>query len=715
MPCSPSDISINIPSGPTGPSIPGFGVPSALNIPSLNPLPAGFPEDLLDLLNKLQLLVPPGALKPQLSPNFGKDVFDSILKLLDQFMPFLMLYKFFLPILNIIVCIIEVLCAIANPFKLIRAIRRLFNTCIPEFLNLFPIFALIIMIISLLLLLLALIEYIVGQVIKLILALLRNIAALNNAFQEANSTSVLAIAKKIGSLLCIFQNFFVLLSVFSIIIQVIKDIISLTFNIPPCDDSNGSDAECCTPDVCPTIVKQNYTRSTGSFKYLNNVSIETSLVLSPSLGNFNYAIRPESWQLYDTKQNIAEAFRNIIDGYDVPTNPDDPPPFFKPIFFPTDANITNQTSIKQVPYTLDLRMYYNPLSWGRSGSPKFIQFKNCIMLKPPVLDLTIYDNSTTPIETGVIILGGGLGYEDNGTTVLTGFGSDGITPISSQATLENFIHMPNASSVTPIFLPSDGYQFQDITYTFKPNLAFLQSKDIITLGCMPDFALTKNFINTVYAGDVSLKTKLLGDLLNSKDFPDTNAAQDCLSTALSALRSNLTVQGVAQFQATTTICLDTLKGNTNNALSSLIGLGFDPCKSTFELSPKIQFTTKPIKVTVDLKERNGLPITTGINSDTATDISNKLKAHNTFGKVSRFAYDGYHSFVADLTSDIPGNGNIMISFDNNTLCTNVNDPPSHTLQNIDYQFVYAPATSDGKPRRDAGDLARESSGGKDSV
>ena len=95
-PCSPNDVSINPPDGPSGLPIPGFGRPFSLKIPDISPFPEGFPEDLLDLLDKLQLLIPPGALKPSLNPNFGKDIFDGIMKLLDQFMPFLMLYKFFL-------------------------------------------------------------------------------------------------------------------------------------------------------------------------------------------------------------------------------------------------------------------------------------------------------------------------------------------------------------------------------------------------------------------------------------------------------------------------------------------------------------------------------------------------------------------------------------------------------------------------------------------
>jgi hypothetical protein len=739
-PCNPNDVSLKIPSGPSGPSIPGFGTPFAINAPNLNPFPDGFPEDLLTILDKLQLLVPPGALKPQLNPNFGKDTFDGIMKLLDQFMPFLMLYKFFLPILNMIICIIEVLCAIPNPFKLPRAIRRLFTRCLPQFLNIFPIFALIIMIISLLLLMLALVEYIVAQILKFVQSILRNIAMLNDAFQEGSATSVLAIAKKLGSLLCIFQNLFVLLSLFSIIIQVIRDMLSLTFAIPPCDDGNHSDSGCCTPDVCPVIVKNPYTRTTGTFKYLNTVQSTTINLFAPEgYGNSNINIRPESWQMYDSQQNIAQAFRNIVDGYDQQPDPlSYPPPFHKQVFFPTDASFNSGTAPNQAPYVVDLRLFYNPVAWGRTGLPRYIRFLNCIVPKPPVFTVAQYDNSTKPVDTGVFSLVGGLGYEDDGVTPLKGFGSDGYTQISNQATIENFVHKQaksiiSESNVAPpplnqILLPTDGYTFSDIEYTFTPHTAPLLKYNLVTLGCLDDVALPKNFINTVYAGDVSLKTQLLGDLINSRNgntFPDPAGTQQCLATALSALRGNLTNQGVADFQATATLCLNKLRDDTNGALGSMIGIGFDPCKSLYTLTPSKQFTSKPILVSVDLKERNGLDIATGLSVPVAENIAARIKAHITFGDIGKFSYDGYHSFVANLTSPTPGTGSLMISFDNNTFCTNSDDDLTHTLQEKKYQFVYAPQgltipispssegdQSDGtQPRRDDGDQSRDSGSG----
>lgn len=726
MPCSPNDVSIDIPDGPSGPAIPGFGPPFALKTPDISPYPDGFPEDLLDLLDRLQLLIPPGALKPALNPNFGKDVFDAIMKLLDQFMPFLMLYKFFLPILNLIICIIEVLCALMNPFKLIRALKRLFRTCIPEFLNLFPIFALICMIISLLLLLLELILYIISQILKFIEEILRNINALVKAAEDADGNSILAIAKKLGALLCIFQNLFVLLSLFAIIIQIIKDIISRLFAIPPCDDGDPSDEDnCCTPDVCPAIVKESpYTRFTGTFQYLNQVGVKTSLAL-PALfgGSFNFDVRSESWQLFDNDQEQAQKFINIIDAYDIPPNI-----FPKPIFFPTDAAYNATTSPKQAAYTVDLKVFYNPAQWGRPGTGQYVTFKDCIVQKAPTANLSIFDNTTKSVPNGVFFLVGGTGFDQNNAP-LQGFASDGVTQIPFPATLENFFHKPGQFSADPVLLPGDGYTFFNAEYTFKPNLSVLLNKNLITLGCEPSLALNRAFINTVTVSNLGVKTKIVSDIFNLPDFPDPSATQQCLTLAIDNLRRNLTPAGVAEFQAMTDLCLGRLQKDTNNAIRKFISAGFDPCKSTFSLTPTTQFTSKPIIITVNLNDSNGITLTPKIDPEAvAKDTAANIKAHIDFGTVTPFTYDGYQSFTAELSSTKAGSGKVMISFENQTLCTNIipadiDIDPSHVLQTIDYRFILTPfgpvvpiaPTGEGDtdgvlPRRDAGDVSRDGSG-----
>jgi hypothetical protein len=731
-PCSPNDVSFEIPDGPSGPSIPGFGSPFSLKLDKI-PLPDGFPEDLLDLLDKLQMLIPPGILKPALNPNFGKDIFDAIMKMLDQFMPYLMMYKFFLPILKLILCIIEVLCAISNPIKLIKALKRLFRNCLPDFLNLFPLFALIIMIISLLLLLLALIEYIINQIVKFIKMILRNLNALYMSAMRADENSILAIAKKLGAMLCIFQNLFVLLSIFNIIIDIFRDLLSLIFAIPPCDDDESySEDGCCTSDVCPQIIKTDYTRYTGTFKYLNQMSIQTTVALPGPTPFLTLDIRNEGWQFYDLNQELSQAFINIIDAYDVPYTP-------KPVFFPTDSTYTASTTPKQAAYVVDLRMYYNPNSWSRTqpadGKARWIRFNNCIVQQIPSTNLLNYDGGTTPINTGVFTLVGGSGTEDNGT-VLNGYLADGITQTTDTATLANFLHMPQVVNSNPIPLSTDGYVFSDVEYTFKPHRDVLLSKNIITLGCEPDLAEARAYISNVFANDAGLKTSLLNETLKeSNGFPSPKNAQECLSTALSGLRSDFTINGVANFQATSMICLEKLKSDTNKALGTMVGLGFDACKSNFTAEPVMQFTSQPISVTVNIKERNGHPITSNLTPDVATDIAARIKAYTTFGDIANFNYDGNQSFITNITSKIAGSGTLMISFDDNMFCindipTDIDQPATHTIQEIDYQFIYSPAgiitptgtstagssgtissgDTTNQPRRDEGDISRDGRG-----
>lgn len=689
MPCQP--VQINIPEGPSGPAIPGLGIPFALRTPDLKRNLSNFPENLLELFSKIEFILPPGALRPQLSRNFGKDPFDALMKLMDQFMPFLMLYKFFLPVLNLILCIIEVLCSIPNPIKVSRALIKLFRQCIPQFLNIFPLFAFIIMFISLLLLLLTFIEFLVQQAVRLALLVIKQIKMLSKSFDFADEKAMIAIAKKIGAVLCYFQQLMVLMAVFTSIFQTIKEMLSVIFSIPPCD----SNSDCCTTDVCPAIVKSEYTRNTATFSYFNKVVKETAV---PGLSNtfLSETLREESWQIYDSQQETLQAFINIVNAADIPVTPGKP----KPIFFPTDANYNADTSPIQAAYTVDLRLFYKPLDWGRTGAARYVRIKDCVVLSTPKNYFINYDNSGIPVTNGVLSLAGGTAYEDDGMTIIPGFDKG----------LNSFLHKNTEVSFNPVLLPTDGYNFLNIEYTFKPNQDTLLSKNLITSGCLSELAKNKDFINTVIAGDIGLKLALV----NSIALPDTAAAETCIINAADQLASNVTEEGAAEFQSTVLLCLDKLKSETLGAIKEFIKTGFDPCKSTFTISPRLQFTTQPIKINVILKDSNGLNLASNIPTDLAAELALKIKAHVTIGEVAEFIYDGAEAFVAEWTSKDQGNGEVMISFENQIFCTNnipddLAQDPSRDLQQLQCQFVYVPSGAAGSegdssegivPRRD---------------
>jgi len=729
MPCDINDIDINLPDPPPADFIPGFGQGFSISLP-LNKfqIPGGLPESLLDIFSKLKLILPSGILQPALNPNFGKDIFDGIMKLLDKFFPFLMLYKFFLPILNLIVCIIEIICALKNPVKLLRAIRKLFRTCIPDFLSLFPIFALIVMIISLLLLILELINYIISQILKLVNAILRNIKALNNAIQKADNESITSISKKIAALLCIFQNLFVLLSAFAIIFKTIKDILAIKFRIPPCNKSDPSTIseqefldECCNSDVCPDYVLSNTNRQTGTLQYYNSiVAVSNVLVPFPTIpggGNtLSFPIRQQSYQLYDNFQNIDERFLNIVDAYDIPSfiNP-------KPVFFPTDVVYTANTNPKQAAYTVDIKVFYNPSSYARNGVeygiPRFVIFKDCIVLNAPTTNLYLWDNSITGAANGVLNLAGGLGYEADGVTPLYGFASDGISFTTNPATLENFLFYPTEFDPNPVLESTDGYQYTNMEYTLKPNFEVLFSKDLVSSACNVELRNDIDFVNTVVAGSFNLKLDLLTELVNSDRFPDLDFTQQCLQTALDKLRSDLNETTLAEFQATSTTCLTDLQEKCNNSLEELIGLSIDTSKSTFTVEPKVQFTTQKVVVSVDLRDANNQQVAQNIPSDLALIIANKLTANVTLGEISNFVYDGQGLFIGQISSNVDGKGEVDVSFDNQsltlvTLPEDLNQSATSEIQKLEYRFIAAGVLgttdtgidSDGKPRRDISDI-----------
>lgn len=687
MPCDPNALTLNVPPSPSGPAIPGFGVPFTTNEGLAISLPSGFPEDLLGIVDLLQLLVPSGPIKSSLSVNFGKDTFDGIANLMDKFFPVIMLYKMFLPILDIIICIIEVICALVSPFAVISKVQRLFRVCIPAFLAIFPIFAIPIMLLSLLFLILQLIEYIIGKILDLVNLLLENIESLSQAFQQADQQGVLAITRKLGLVICSFQSLFVLLVIFDIIIKVIKDLLKVASAIPPCGSGGSLDTSdttrCCAPPTCPAFIKNNETiSSAGSLQYFNEAAQGLS---SPPAGfpsSFSFpAVRPESWQFYDAGQTFATAFSNITHAYDLP-------PGTSVTFFPVDANYTGKTPLSQVPYLVDLHFFYVPSQWGRIDAlgARFVRINNCIVLSPPSDFIVTYNGSLVPLGTGVLELAGGAVFEDDNKTSLVLSGA--------QATLNSLLHLPPeiTHDVSPILLPTDGYLFTGVSYDFKIQHPILFAKSLITLGCIPSVALDRDFVNTVFGGNSGTNFAQLNSLV----LPDIAGTQQCLSAALAGLTSNISVEGVATFQATTTTCLSNLRDATITAIGSLLGISFDQYKSTFTVEPTPQFTSEQITVRVALNETNGQGITSGMPASLGESVAARITAHVSFGTISSFTYDGSQFFNAKINSLIAGPGKIQVFFDGlpistATLPVNLNDSPSISVFTLSYTFVYSQA------------------------
>jgi hypothetical protein len=717
--------------GPSLPGFPSFTFPN-INIPGL-PIPAGFPEDILALINAISLLLPGGKYTPNLNPDLDKKLIAPILKLLDVLTPFLSMYKFILPILNMILCILEVLCALISPFKIGPAISKLFTQCIPDFLALFPIFAIILMIISLIKLIIALVKYIIQEILRIILQLLKNVFLLQKIIARQDTRSALTALRKIGSLLCYFSNLFAVLQVIALLLQVIVDILKLSFPIPPCSDQAGVNSQCCTPDVCPAFIKNGGPpagATTGTLQYLNDAGLEVSastIALFPpgfaSIFAQQSAVRQESWQFYDATLTGTNAFYNITTAIDAPAG-------FT--FFPAGQTYDAGTNPGKAPYTINLRMLYNPTQFTYTPLPlvppdsdgytgaRFIQINNCIVTKTPPTQATGWNGQPVGPTNGVLYLTGGQAFEDDGITK--------ITIAGNQATLNSLIHNP--IEIVDANAPDNPVVFSNVTYTFSVNYPILVAETLITVGCMPDVALTKNTINSIYGPKVTAAqiTELTNALPNitgtgagaagNTTSPPPNGVPNpgavaCLNNALTTMRTNINPASIAVFQASTNVCLNRVLADCSNVINLAVDAGVSATSSVFVESTIVQFTTLPIVVTVTLNDANGSNLCDGIPTDVATLIAAKLAPEITFGVIGPFTYDGSAFFNANITSTDSGGGTLQVAYNNDFISTVsiVGTAVSVANTELTYQFVNtSTVTNVGEPRRNEGDVARDVTG-----
>lgn len=680
--CDPKNLTTNIPPFGPGINIPGFGLSFAPNLDGyIKDLSDKFPYDLNDLLKKLTFKLPSGEIKQPYNLKIDQSVMDAIVKYLDKAYPFLMKYAFILPILELILCIIEVLCALPNPFKVIRAVRRLFRKCIPGFLSLFPVFALPILIISFLLLLLALIEYILQQLTRVLDLLKKNIKTIARAIQRNDPAVHKAALTKIAWLLCSFQNLFVVFATYKAIFDVIKGIILRLFSIPPCDDGDNGSSDCCTPDVCPAFLKNE------------RIDSNTGTITRISDGNV---------QIFDKLIDYKKAFININNPYDLQ--------YYKS-FFPSGVTISKSTPLDDAPYTINVRFKYDPSVYGREDQDgaRFIRVNNCIVLSEPSSFLTDYNKNTIKVDSGVLSIAGGLAYEDDGTTK--------FMLNDKHASIDEIIVNINND---PIFQPissAASLNYDDVTYSLNINHGALCLKyQLITIGCIPSVALDKEIANLPFKNP-GFKVREVEDIINN-NFPDFDRVITEIDVAFTALRSNVSEEGVDTFKSAIEASLNKLKEDAQLSIEKLIKISSDMYKSDFYIDTDIQFTTKPIKLTVDLIDSNGQSLCSNLPSEIGDNISKEISGLISFGQISNFQYDGSRYFHADITSSESGSGDVKVSVNNQILSSlnipaNIDSEMLLSPKSLNYQFVFSapvPADSIRRDLEDVSDTSTEDNG-----
>lgn len=233
---------------------------AAPNIPSQFPFPKAGEQPLTypELLDKLRCTCPGGAqIKSSQGPGSVYNIGDVIAPMAQYLSTFTSVYGMITVILRMIACIIDVLCALVNPFAVLAAIIRLFGTCLPDFLLIFPQFAIPSIIICVLKIVLAIVQYIMTVIVPIIMDIINNVEMLVKAFTTGNQDAVAAVVFKIVALIKELYNIIGILSVLEALFIMIKALLAMGIGIP-CGGSGGS-CDTCATDQCPAFIKDNTT------------------------------------------------------------------------------------------------------------------------------------------------------------------------------------------------------------------------------------------------------------------------------------------------------------------------------------------------------------------------------------------------------------------------------------------------------------------------
>lgn len=673
--CKTSDNIINV--NPSGPNlnVPGFGSPfSPVQIPIEGfDLPTEILEDLATLMGQLQAIFPSSIFKASLDSNMRTPL-DFIASILAQIAPFLSFYNFIMAALKLFACIIEVLCAIPNPFALIAKLKKLFFECIPGFLLILPWLALIAMILALLLLIISLVIYVLETIIAIISQIVQNILLFEKAIALNDAEASLAAIQKIASLLCFIQNLMAIFVALASVMAIIQALGKLGgFTICSDDDADG----CCTPDICPSFIKNNSNgikTIKGVLTYHHNIKSSVLDVVS---------LRDERWQLYDADSGQQYSISSIVT-----------PNSIGQIFYP-EASFSKDTPPKMAPYTADLRILIDPSVFNSADvlKTRHMRVKDCIVVGRPYIGVLDYQsNLNEAVTTGTLTLEGGKVYEDDGKTPYMVNGK--------QATLNTFIHQ---NSTTSSSLPGseDGYVISDIELIWYPNHPILANYNLITIGCIPDISIEKAVQNA------KINAEGIAPILSRVTLPDVSGAQKCVQDALDAFRKNLNKDTAAEFQATVTACLNGLIDQATSSYCQTFVEGVSQFQSTIAVDTDAQFTTRPIEVSVVLKDAGGTNISQNIPEGCLPTVLENLKASVTLGEVSDFTYDSSGLFKATITSKTTGAGKLTAQFNNKLFSTLVQGSatqPSSIIENeVSYTFIETVAQPE--VRRDETDVA----------
>ena len=492
--CDPLNNKINVPQLSPLPGMPGFGFNLNYKGPTLPSL-EGIPEDIMKYVDMLKLALPGGAFLKHQIESLQQSISKIIASLLSYLNLFLGFYFMLLSIIELSLCIIQVLCGVPNPFSLVRRLKKLKRKCIPIFISIcFPLFALLALLLALISILLALIEYIIALVKRFIEQLLKNVKRLKFILQQGNSDAALAIIAKIGDLMCLFEHVFVLLGAIDTIMELIKTkwkkILKVCSagggdgdGVDELDQTDQAYEESCCGAICANFLSNPESQIDDPFEIwksrvkgrLGQINY-TNKVLGmpyPSLPTTIVPVRDEAIYFIDDFLDSTLTFNNIISS-----------PSIEGIMFPffPPSTITAYTERGKIPYFIDISFGFNPED---GHGARLITITDCIITNV-ILDAPMY------VAGGVVI------PEHNDKGFLALIGGIFIDELGRQYTLLDIMRkIVGQPGTDPNADGNSAYTYMtDVIFQLKINYNALLDYMLITIDCLPSMILEDKFLST---------------------------------------------------------------------------------------------------------------------------------------------------------------------------------------------------------------------------
>ena len=642
--CDPLQNNVNFPKGPPLPGMPGFGLD--INFPTI-PFPdLGIPEDILNWLRRLKFNLPGGGLLQEYVDKLTKSVASILSNLLAYLNVFIGYLMFAMAIIEMILCIIKVLCALPKPWSVIRAVKRLLRKCIPIFISIcFPFFAWLLLLLSLIELLLALIEYIIAMIIRLIKQILKNLNRIKNLIKSQRApNAALAVLLKVANFLCLFQVIFEFLSTVLALFDLITG--QWTKVLKVCDNGPAGGAD--DDSVCAAFMKNPTSMSNsdpetwisrvgsskGNIVYCNAVfGLPFASIFPPFPVTTPAIVRNETIYLQDDTLDSTLTFNNIITSGGF-------------TFFPFDKTITKDIDDKLKPYLLDLFITMDP---GDGYGSRKIEVDN-------VTVTNIATTMTTSVVASII-----SGVTDNSGVLMISGGkvANDPNPTTNGKTLDTLLHKDTS------FAAGGAIIYSNIQYSLKINFEALAEYNLITMDCFPSIGIEKGILNATFNKAFNFT---LPDFVT---LPDVSSAINGLNACMQNYRSNITIDTTNVFGNCMLNIMNDLSNQAANTLCQLLMAAMDIYNMPFIVTPALQFTNIPIKLQVTPADQAGRTIPdllgsyTPIPQSCLDTIASKFVGEATLGTVSPFSYDGYGNFVADINSSVSGDGYVNILYDGN--------------------------------------------------